>query len=90
MLPTVAHMSHSTTSNHLGQVVRDALGEAGLLTEKGKASREADRRTGVSRATLDRLFVSGDFKPQQLAGIAAALGTKGSALMALAEQRTAA
>lgn len=89
-MPTVAHVSHYTTSNHLGQVVRDALGEAGLLTETGAASREADRRTGVSRATLDRLFVSGDFRPQQLSSIAAALGTTGSALMALAERKAAA
>lgn len=78
-------MSNGTEAEALGKVIRDAMRAAGLLTEKGRASIEAERRTGINRMTLDRLLTSGDFTSTQLGRIATALGTTRSALMLEAE-----
>ena len=86
--PNLAHVSQSPATN-LAKVVTDALADARLLTADGKASREADRRTGISRSTLDRLLVSGEFKPTQLVGVASAAGVEAWELMRRAEGVTA-
>lgn len=79
-------MSNGTEAAALGEIIRNAMGAAGYLTERGQVNIEAQRRIGVNRATLDRLLASpGDIKASQLGKIAAALGTTASELMEQAE-----
>lgn len=83
-------MSHTTAS--LAEVVRDALNVAGHLTPKGDLTRTAADLLPayVSRATVSRHLVTGDFTTPELHSVATILlNTTASALMAQAEQRAA-
>ena len=76
------HMSHPT-SELLAQVAREQL-DATSLSE-----REIQRRTGISRDTLDRRITAGELRSSDLLKIAALLGIQLSDLALLAEKRVA-
>lgn len=78
-------MSHTEPLDRLAKVVHDLLLRDGFLGEDGKATREAERKTGISRSTLDRKLTSGDFNYRELVLIARALGIKTSAITRAAE-----
>lgn len=78
-------MSHIEPADRLGEVVQNLLRDHGLLDEKGKATREAERRTGIARLTLDRKITSGDFTMRELFLIARVFGIKASAIAVMAE-----
>ena len=59
----MVHMDHHTLDSLAG-VVREALGATDL------SDREIERRTGISRTTLDRRLADGDFRLSQLSRIA--------------------
>lgn len=79
---TVVHMTR-LTPEMLAQVVRDELDATGL------AEREIERRTGISRDTLQRRVAAGELRSGDLLKVAALLDITLSALVARAEKRAA-
>lgn len=80
---TVAHMSHPLTPEILARVAREEL-KATSLSE-----REIERRTGISRDTLNRRIEAGELRSSDLLRISRLLGIKLSTLVARAEKRAA-
>lgn len=78
-------MSHTEPLDRLAQVVTDLLQAGGFLGEDGKATREAERRTGIARATLDRKLTSGEFNARELILLGRALGIEASAIVRASE-----
>lgn len=84
-MPNVAHMSHTA---NLAAVVRDLLGDNGLLNDDGTTKgRQAQRVIGIPRSTLDRLLVSGDFRTRELEQIEHAFGVPIEEMFRRARQR---
>ena len=80
---TIHHMNH-LTPELLAQVVRAELDATGLT------EREIQRRTGISRDTLNRRIAAGDLRSRDLLRIAGVLDIPLSVLVARAEKRHAA
>lgn len=76
-------MSHPLTPELLARVAREELDALSL------SEREIQRRTGISRDTLDRRVSSGELRSRDLLKISDLLGIKLSTLIARAEKRAA-
>ena len=78
----VAHMSQPTPEL-LARVAREELDAISL------SEREIERRTGISRETLNRRIAAGELRSGDLLKIAALLGIPLSKLVRIAERRAA-
>jgi transcriptional regulator with XRE-family HTH domain len=75
-------MSNPTT-NRLGEVIAEAMHEAGI------SENQAALRSGISRQTLRRRLAGGNFTATELVAIASILDTRASRLYARAEETAA-
>lgn len=71
------------STSHLGTVVSAEMEAKGISVNK------AALLSGISRPTLTRRLVTGDFSARELGAIAAVLRVKPSRLMRLAEEAAA-